>query len=185
MKPDLKGAIAMPAEQELNAEKHSITYHLEGGVLIPDYMEEGAFLKQLEASGSLRILDPDDLDEEWRQRRAAQMEAQASGAWTAEEPPEDPFMAGLGTWGRMRLKYLTEWKRRTFYRLRAADELDEHLMETDRQARKMMEGLTSRMAADEGVTEGLKARDHMEWARQMNNIQARAREVVRSEVVFI
>ena len=41
------------------------------------------------------------------------------------------------------------------------------------------------MAASEGVTEQLKAVDQMLWVRKMNNIRARAEEVVREEIVYI
>ena len=39
-------------------------------------------------------------------------------------------------------------------------------------------------AKREGVTEALKAADQMEWVRRMNNIRARAEEIVLLELVF-
>ena len=42
----------------------------------------------------------------------------------------------------------------------------------------------NQLAQREGVTEVLKASDQMEWIRGMNSIQARAEEVVLSELVY-
>ena len=38
------------------------------------------------------------------------------------------------------------------------------------------------MAAQEGVTEQLKAENQMEWVRRMNNIRSRAEEIVCDEL---
>lgn len=40
------------------------------------------------------------------------------------------------------------------------------------------------MAKQEGVTEQLKAQDQMLWVRRMNNIRARAEEIVREEIIY-
>ena len=47
-----------------------------------------------------------------------------------------------------------------------------------------MELLIEQMAKREGATEALKAADQMEWVRRMNNIGARAEEIVLSELVY-
>ena len=41
------------------------------------------------------------------------------------------------------------------------------------------------MAKQEGVTEQLKAQDQMLWVRRMNNLSARAEEIVREEIIFV
>ena len=53
------------------------------------------------------------------------------------------------------------------------------------QAQQRMETLISQMQAAEGVTEDLKATNPMAWAQRMNNIQARAEEIVREELIFV
>ena len=40
------------------------------------------------------------------------------------------------------------------------------------------------MAAAEGVTEALKAVNQMEWLRRMNNLRARAEELVLPKIVY-
>ena len=44
--------------------------------------------------------------------------------------------------------------------------------------------LIDQMAADEGITEQLKAEDQMAWVEAMMNIQARVREIVNDELIF-
>ena len=47
-----------------------------------------------------------------------------------------------------------------------------------------VEPITNQLARREGVTEALKAADQMEWVHRMNNIRARAEEIVLSELVY-
>lgn len=47
-----------------------------------------------------------------------------------------------------------------------------------------METLIAQMQAAEGVTENLKSADPLGWAQRMNNIQARAEEIILSELIF-
>lgn len=48
-----------------------------------------------------------------------------------------------------------------------------------------MDTLITQMQVGEGITEELKARDPMAWVQQMNNIRARAEEIVREELIFV
>ena len=57
-------------------------------------------------------------------------------------------------------------------------------MEVDQTAKEQMETLTRQLAAAEGVTESLKARDSLSWIQRMNSIRNRAEEVVLHEVVY-
>ena len=41
------------------------------------------------------------------------------------------------------------------------------------------------MKVNEGITEQLKADNQMEWVACMNNIEARAREIVYSELILM
>lgn len=44
--------------------------------------------------------------------------------------------------------------------------------------------LVAQMAGKEGVTERLKADDQMLWVRRMNNIRARAEEIVLNDMIY-
>ena len=52
------------------------------------------------------------------------------------------------------------------------------------QAEERFDLLIEQMAKQEGVTEQLKAQNQMLWVRRMNNIRARAEEIVREEIIF-
>ena len=45
--------------------------------------------------------------------------------------------------------------------------------------------MTDQMKVSEGITEALKARDPMAWVQRMNNIHARAEEIVREELIYV
>ncbi len=53
------------------------------------------------------------------------------------------------------------------------------------QAEERFDLLVEQMAKQEGVTEQLKAQDQMLWVRRMNNLSARAEEIVREEIIFV
>lgn len=59
-----------------------------------------------------------------------------------------------------------------------------HLAEVDEQASDMFSRLIEKMKVNEGITEQLKSDNQMEWVAQMNNIEARAREIVNHEMIF-
>ena len=52
------------------------------------------------------------------------------------------------------------------------------------QASAMFSRLVEQMKVNEGITEQLKADDQMEWVSRMNNIEARAREIINHELIF-
>ena len=90
----------------------------------------------------------------------------------------------IGKYGRMRKRYLKEYRRVLYTNLLVSDKLDHHLAEIDKACEEQMELLTSQMAKQKGVTETLKAADQMEWVRRMNSIRSRAEEIVLSELVY-
>ena len=54
----------------------------------------------------------------------------------------------------------------------------------DRTCTERVESITNQLSRREGVTEALRAADQMEWIARMNNIRARAEEIVLSELVY-
>ena len=60
----------------------------------------------------------------------------------------------------------------------------EHCAEIDEAARNRMELIVRSLAAQNGVTEQLKAENQMEWVRQMNACKAQAEEVVKFELIY-
>ena len=98
--------------------------------------------------------------------------------------PDPAPKCSLGRFGRMRKRYLEQRRDGTFSTLVLSGKLTEHLMEVDQTAKEQMETLTRQLAADEGVTESLKARDQLEWLRHMNSLRNRAEEIVKNELIY-
>lgn len=97
--------------------------------------------------------------------------------------PEEPE-GDIGRFGRMRKKFLKEHRKSVFAELLMNRALKQHLMDIDREAKEQIELITAQFAKTEGVTEDLKARDQLEWIRQMNSCRARAEEQVVREIVL-
>lgn len=97
------------------------------------------------------------------------------------EAPEAPR---IGKYGTMRHQYLRSYHRGIFDGMLLKGTLNAHLEEIDRQANEMMERLTAQMAQREGGTEALKACDQIAWVGAMNNIKARAEEIVVSTMIL-
>lgn len=96
--------------------------------------------------------------------------------------PETPE---IGQWGRRYLRYLKENRKAYYTALLLSGKLFYQAAEIDRTAENLYKRLTKEIALREGVTEELKARDHMAWTGAMNNVAARAREIVMSEVICV
>ena len=60
-----------------------------------------------------------------------------------------------------------------------------YLADIDRQANEMYDLLIEQMKESEGVTEQLKEENQIEWISRMQNIEARAREIVCSELIYV
>ena len=63
--------------------------------------------------------------------------------------------------------------------------LNEHLNQTDQEAREQVEMLMKQMAEKKGVTEELKAQDQMKWVGLMNNIKVSAEEIILKNMVYV
>ena len=98
----------------------------------------------------------------------------------------DPQPEGeIGVWGWRRKRFLRERRKSTYNAMLMKGTLTQHLIDTNEAALDMMETLVKQMAASEGVTEALKRRDQMAWVGAMNNIRARADEIVRTELIEV
>ncbi|MBQ4604781.1 MAG: TnpV protein, partial [Clostridia bacterium] len=91
----------------------------------------------------------------------------------------------LGIWGLKRKDYLMKHKRVQFNIMLMNGTLWTHLAEVDEQASDIFSRLVEQMKVNEGITEQLKADNQMEWVGRMNNIEARAREIVYSELILM
>ena len=100
---------------------------------------------------------------------------------TVEETDTRP----IGVWGQRRLHYLKHHRKVLYYNLLTSGKLHSHLADIEEQAQELFNRLITDLAAQEGITEQLKATNQMKWVQRMNNIQERIIETVYSDVVFV
>ena len=96
------------------------------------------------------------------------------------QEPTEP----LTKYGILRRDYLKEEKSGVYTAMLLLGELQEHCLSIQKQAQERLELIMDQMAKAEGVDEKLKAEDQMTWVRRMNNIKARAEEIVLTEIVY-
>jgi len=99
-------------------------------------------------------------------------------------PPEEANIK-LGKWGMLHKDYLLNHKKVVFTTLLAEGKLWQYLADTDTQAQQMFDTLVEQMKTTEGLTEQLKEENQMEWIARMNNIEARAKEIVCNDMIYI
>ncbi|MBR3555567.1 MAG: TnpV protein [Oscillospiraceae bacterium] len=89
----------------------------------------------------------------------------------------------LGKYGRMRKKYLQEYRPVLWNQMILSETLYPHLREIDETANRRLEQMLPALAKEAGATEELKASDPMAWVGLMNSCKAQAEEVILSELV--
>ena len=90
-----------------------------------------------------------------------------------------------GKYGMLRKQFLKEHRSARYQYLLLTGKLNEHLNQTDQEAREQVETLMEQMTEKQGVTEELKAQDQMERVRLMNNIKASAEEIVSMTLLYV
>ena len=90
----------------------------------------------------------------------------------------------IGRWGRMHRAYLETEHPGLYERLILNGTLDRHLADAEERAKSMLERLIGQMAQQEGISEGLKSSDQMEWVQRMNSIRSRTEEIIREEIIY-
>ena len=90
----------------------------------------------------------------------------------------------IGKWGRMHRDYLKEYHPTQFNTLVLSGTLWTYLANLNEQAQQRMETLITQMQSAESITEALKAADPIAWVQRMNNIAARAEEIIREELIY-
>lgn len=96
---------------------------------------------------------------------------------TEEEKP-------IGLWGQRHLRYIKEHKRLFYINLLTSGKLNSYLADINEQAEELFFRLVKQLAEKEGITEELKSTNQMAWIGAMNNIQARAREIVYADIIY-
>jgi len=90
----------------------------------------------------------------------------------------------LGKYAYLRTKYLKQHRKVLYINLLTTEKLNAHLWDIEQTALERMETITTMMAATEGLTEELKARDPMKWTGLMNAIRSAAEETILEDLVY-
>ena len=85
----------------------------------------------------------------------------------------------------LRKQFLKEHRSARYQYLLLTGKLNEHLNQTDQEAREQVEMLMKQMAEKKGVTEELKVQDQMKWVGLMNNIKVSAEEIILKNMVYV
>ena len=96
----------------------------------------------------------------------------------------NPAAQPIGKYGRMRKRYLQEYRPILYNYLVLSETLYPHLLEIDNAANQRMEILLPQLVKDTGVTEKLKAADPMRWVGLMNAVKAQAEEILLAELIY-
>lgn len=97
-------------------------------------------------------------------------------------PPEEE--KPIGVWGQRHKLYLKEHRKAIYTTLLTSGNLNTYLTEIDKQAQEYFERLIEQMKQAQGITEQLKIENALEWVGRLNNIRARATEIVNDEIIF-
>ena len=90
----------------------------------------------------------------------------------------------IGKYGRMLLEHLKKHRRGTYTTLLTSCTLNQHLYETEQEAKQQINLILSRLVKARGITEELKATDPLRWVHEMNNAKHCAEEIVLNEIIY-
>lgn len=97
-------------------------------------------------------------------------------------PPEKKH--SIGKYGMLHEEYIKQHRHGLYSRLILTGKLNEYLYEIDKTCHERIELMIKDMAQAEGVTEEMKSENQLKWVGLMNNIKARAEEIIFSEIVY-
>lgn len=91
----------------------------------------------------------------------------------------------LNKYGRMRLKYLKEYKKAEYTIMLMEGTLNTHLKEIQETANDRVQQIINELKAQSNLTEDMKNTDMLYWIGTMNSIKAQSEEIVFSELVYV
>ena len=95
-----------------------------------------------------------------------------------------PRSRPVGRWGMLHKAYLKLRKPAYYQSLLLRGKLDTALAKVDEQAADRYEVLIEQMSRQEGISEKLKEENQLEWVRRMKNLENRAAEIVKAELIY-
>ncbi len=98
--------------------------------------------------------------------------------------PTEKEGSSFGMYGRMRLRYIKEYRPIVYSQLLTSCKLNKHLHDIDVQCSEMIEQVVEKLAKQYGVDEKLKAEKQMLWVGYMNTFKEQAREIAINEIIY-
>lgn len=99
--------------------------------------------------------------------------------------PKTRRTGNIGKYGRMKLRYMKEFKKVKYSKMLINNELSSYLLDIEDECNLKIENLIKELAKKENITEELKASNQMEWVQKMNNIKAKAEEIILNEFIYL
>ena len=90
----------------------------------------------------------------------------------------------IGKYGIMRLDYLKKHRRGTYTTLLTTCTLNQHLYDTEQEAKRQIDLTLFRLVNEYGITEELKATDPLKWVQEMNNAKHCAEGIALKEIIY-
>ena len=91
----------------------------------------------------------------------------------------------LNKYGRMRLKYLKEYKKADYTIMLMDGTLNTHLKELQETADNRVQQLINKLKAKSDLTEDMKNTDMLYWVGTMNAIKQQAEEIILNELIYV
>ena len=101
------------------------------------------------------------------------------------EQTNEPDPIPIGRYGRLREKYLQEYKDGKYMEMLLMNTLTDHLRQIDDQAWEMEQQIVKSMAEADGLNEEMKDTDMMYWVGMMNNYKQAASEIIAKELIEV
>lgn len=90
----------------------------------------------------------------------------------------------LNKYGKMRLKYLKEYRKADYTIMLINGTLNTHLKEIQETAQTRVEQIIDQLKEKSNLTEDMKNTDVLYWVGTMNSIKAQAEEIVFKELIY-
>lgn len=91
----------------------------------------------------------------------------------------------LNKYGKMRLKYLKEYKKADYTIMLMDGTLNAHLKELQETADNRVQQIISDLKAKSDLTEDMKNTDMLCWVGTMNSIKHQAEEIIYNELIYV
>lgn len=96
----------------------------------------------------------------------------------------DEAAPAYGKYGRLRKRYLQQYRKGLYSALLLQGKLVSHLNSIDEETRSFVFRYVKELAKSQHIDEALKARDPMAWVGAMNAIKQQAEEIALREFVY-